>query len=78
VKGGGLFPSWNPEEGNKQFQEHLDRGVFWKLTKEEMGMYKRPLNYITIVEASKNCPFRTTSLRKCVNSCMNQLPPPPG
>jgi hypothetical protein len=62
-------------EFNKQFHKNMDSRVLRKLTKEEMGTYKRPLNYIPMVEGFKNGPYTTTPLRLCMNCSMNQPPP---
>ncbi len=34
-----------------QFQDNVDSGVFWRMTKREMEEYKSSVNYITMVEA---------------------------
>ena len=63
------------EEFNKVFQETVDRGVFKKLTSEEMEEWKGPVNYISMVEAFKQGPQATTPIRICMNSSMKQPPP---
>jgi hypothetical protein len=63
------YKAGRTEEFNKLFQDNMDRGVFWKLTKEEMSAYIGPVNYITMVGAYKIGPFMTT-LRICMNSSM--------
>src|SRR5450830_458158 len=62
-------------EFNEQFYQTVERGVFRKLTREEMADYKGPVNYVTMVEALKNGPHATTPLRICMNSAMKQPQP---
>jgi hypothetical protein len=45
----------------------MDKGVILKLTKKEVDTYRRPMNYIIMVEANKNGPFATIPLRICMN-----------
>ena len=70
-----MIKSGRLEEFNKQFYDTVERGVFRKLTEEEMRKYNGPLNYITMVEAFKNRPHSTTPLRICMTSSMKQPPP---
>jgi hypothetical protein len=62
-------------EFNQQFQDNVDRGVFKRLSQEEAQGYKRPVNYISMVEAFKAGPYAMTPLRICMNSSMKQPPP---
>ncbi|OBQ32859.1 MAG: hypothetical protein AN484_27625, partial [Aphanizomenon flos-aquae WA102] len=63
------------EEFNKQFQDTVDRGVFKRLSPEELAAWKGPVNYIAMVEAFKEGPHQTTPLRICMNSALKQPPP---
>ncbi len=49
--------------------------MFQKLSLQEIVGYTRPVNYITMVKALKNCPHTTTLLRICMNSSMKQPMP---
>jgi hypothetical protein len=60
------------EEFNKQFYETVERGVFRELSPKEMGEWKGPVNYISMVEAFKEGPHSTTPLRICMNSSLRQ------
>ncbi len=51
----------------------MERGVFQKLSLQEMSEYKGPLNYITMVEALKNSPYTTTPLRICMKSLNDSM-----
>jgi hypothetical protein len=53
----------------------VDRGVFRALSQEEVGKYKGPVNYISMVEAFKTGPHATTPLRICMKSSMKQPKP---
>ena len=55
---------------NEQFRETVDRGVFRKLTPEEIRDYQGPVNYISIVETFKAGEHATTPIRLCMNSSM--------
>jgi hypothetical protein len=70
-----LIRSRRLEEFNSQFYDTVERGVFRKLSRQEMADYTGPINYITMVEALKNGPHTTTPLRICMNSSMKQPPP---
>jgi hypothetical protein len=63
------------EEFNKQFYETVERGVFRELSPKEMGEWKGPVNYISMVEAFKEGPHSTTPLRICMNSSLRQPKP---
>jgi hypothetical protein len=62
------------DEFNSQFMDTVDRGVFRELSKEELREWKGLFNYIAMVEAFKNGPHATTSLRICMNSSLKQPP----
>ncbi len=70
-----LIRSRRLEEFNSQFYDTVERGVFRKLSRQEMADYTGPINYITMVEALKNGPHTTTPLRICMNSSMKQPSP---
>lgn len=55
---------------DEQFMENVSRGIFKKVSEEELRQYKGPVNYITIVEAFKPGPHSTTPLRLCMNSSL--------
>jgi hypothetical protein len=63
------------DEFNRQFQDNMDRKVFWQLTKNEAASYKGPINYISMMEAFKAGQYATTPQRIFMNSSMNQPPP---
>ena len=50
--------------------ENIERGVFIKVSEQEMASYEGPVNYISIVKAFKPGPHSTTPLRLCMNSSM--------
>jgi hypothetical protein len=50
--------------------ETVERGVFRKLSEQELLEYEGPLNYITIVETFKPGPHSTTPIRLCMNSSL--------
>jgi hypothetical protein len=56
----------------EQFEEAVDRGVFKKLTEEELKKWTGPVNYISMVVAYKEGAHSTTPLRICLNSAMKQ------
>jgi hypothetical protein len=56
----------------EEFYDTMERGVFRKLSLQEIADYTGPVNYITMVEALKNGPHTTTPLRICMNSSMKQ------
>ncbi len=60
---------------NSQFYKTVERGVFLKLSLQEMAEYAWALNYVAIVEALKNGFHTITPLQICMNSSMKQLPP---
>jgi hypothetical protein len=70
-----LIRSRRLEEFNSKFYDTVERGVFRKLSRQEIADYNGPINYITMVEALKNGPHTTTPLRICMNSSMKQPPP---
>jgi hypothetical protein len=59
-------------EFNKQFYEAEGRGVFKEIGRKEMEEWEGPVNYITMVEAFKEGPHSTTTLRICMNSSLPQ------
>jgi hypothetical protein len=63
------------QEFNEVFQETVERGVFRKISPEEMKEWEGPINYISMVEAFKQGPQATTPIRICMNSSMKQPPP---
>jgi hypothetical protein len=63
------------EEFNKQFYDTVERGVFKEIGPAEMAGWKGPVNYITMVEAFKEGPHSTTTLRICMNSSLQQPRP---
>ena len=58
------------ESYDEQFLENVERGVFRKVSDEELQAYTGPVNYISIVEAFKEGPHSTTPLRLCMNSSL--------
>ncbi len=70
-----LIKQGRVEEFNSQFRDTVERGVFRELSEEELKGWKGPLNYIAMVEAFKNGPHATTTLRICMNSSLKQPPP---
>ncbi len=52
-----LIRSRRLKEFNSQFYDKVERGVFQKLSPQEMSAYTGPVKYITIVEALRVTPM---------------------
>jgi hypothetical protein len=63
------------EEFNAEFYKTVECGVFKEITQEEMADWDGPVNYIPMVEAFKDGPHSTTTLRICMNSSLKQPQP---